>query len=94
MAYSESLLYAGYQDLNLTQIFMSGIFIGASGAMMDLAVDITSAVNEVIEKKPDISWREAARSGMNGNNDNHSSSGIFRGIHCPSYDFYGAGNPH
>lgn len=65
MAYSESLLYAGYQDLNLTKIFMSGIFIGASGAMMDLAVDITSAVNEVIEKKPDISWREAARSGMN-----------------------------
>lgn len=65
MSYSESLLYAGYQDLNLTQIFMSGIFIGASGAMMDLAVDITSAVNEVIEKKPDIFWREAARSGMN-----------------------------
>lgn len=65
MAYSESLLYAGYQDLNLTKIFMSGIFIGASGAMMDLAVDITSAVNEVIDKRPDISWREAARSGMN-----------------------------
>ncbi|MDO5136392.1 MAG: YibE/F family protein [Eubacteriales bacterium] len=65
MAYSESLLYAGYQNLNLTQIFMSGIFIGASGAMMDLAVDITSAVNEVIEKKPSIGWREAAKSGMN-----------------------------
>lgn len=65
MSYSESLLYSGYQDLNLTRIFMSGIFIGASGAMMDLAVDITSAVNEVIEKKPDIKWREAARSGMN-----------------------------
>lgn len=65
MAYSESLLYAGYQDLNLTKIFMSGIFIGASGAMMDLSVDITSAVNEVIEKKPGIGWREAARSGMN-----------------------------
>ncbi|MDO5136630.1 MAG: YibE/F family protein [Eubacteriales bacterium] len=65
MSYSESLLYAGYQNLNLTQIFMSGIFIGASGAMMDLAVDITSAVNEVIEKKPSIGWREAAGSGMN-----------------------------
>lgn len=65
MAYSESLLYSGYQDLNLTQIFMSGIFIGASGAMMDLSVDITSAVNEVIEKKPEIGWKEAARSGMN-----------------------------
>ena len=65
MAYSESLLYAGYQKLNLSQIYMSGIFIGASGAMMDLSVDITSAVNEVIEKKPDIGWKEAARSGMN-----------------------------
>ena len=65
MAYSESLLYSGFQNLNLTQIFMSGIFIGASGAMMDLSVDITSAVNEVIEKKPEIGWREAARSGMN-----------------------------
>lgn len=62
---SESLLYSGYQDLNLTSIFMSSIFIGASGAMMDLAVDITSAVHEVIEKKPDITWKEAAKSGMN-----------------------------
>lgn len=65
MPYSESLLYSGYQNLNLTKIFMSGIFIGASGAMMDLAVDITSAINEVVEKKPDIEWKEAARSGMN-----------------------------
>lgn len=65
MPYSESLLYSGYSNLNLTQIFMASIFIGSSGAVMDLSVDITSAVYEVIEKKPDISWREAARSGMN-----------------------------
>ncbi|MCD7748861.1 MAG: YibE/F family protein [Oscillospiraceae bacterium] len=65
MAYSESLLYSGYQDLSLTQIFMASIFIGASGAVMDLSVDITSAVYEVAEKRPDLSWREAARSGMN-----------------------------
>ena len=32
---------------------------------MDLAVDITSAVNEVVEKKPDISVKEAICSGMN-----------------------------
>lgn len=61
---SESLLYSGYQDLDLTAIFMSSIFIGASGAMMDLAVDITSAVHEVIEKKPSMDWKEAARSGI------------------------------
>lgn len=65
MPYSESLLYSGYQHLNLTQIFMASIFIGASGAVMDLAVDITSAVYEVVQKKPDISWREATCSGMN-----------------------------
>jgi len=65
MQSSESLLYAGYQDLNLTRIFMASIFIGASGAVMDLSVDITSAVNEVVEKRPDISWKEAVKSGMN-----------------------------
>ncbi|HIW94151.1 MAG TPA: YibE/F family protein [Candidatus Flavonifractor merdipullorum] len=65
MSYSESLLYSGYQDLNLTKIFMAAIFIGSSGAVMDLAVDITSAVNEVVEKRPDISRWEAVRSGIN-----------------------------
>ena len=64
MSNSESLLYSGYQDLDLTSIFMSSIFIGASGAMMDLSVDITSAVYEVIQKKPDMDWKEAAMSGI------------------------------
>lgn len=65
MAYSESLLYAGYQHLNLTQIFMASIFLGSSGAVMDLSVDITSAVHEVVKKKPDIHPWEAVKSGMN-----------------------------
>lgn len=61
---SESLLYSGFAELDLTAIFMSSIFIGASGAMIDLAVDITSAVHEVVEKKPSIGWKEASISGM------------------------------
>ncbi len=65
MPNSESLLYSGYENLNLTKIFMASIFIGSSGAVMDLAVDITSAVNEVIDKKPTITWQEACKSGMN-----------------------------
>lgn len=65
MSYSESLLYAGFQDLNLTQIFMASIFLGSSGAVMDLSVDITSAVYEVVRKKPEISRWEAVKSGMN-----------------------------
>ncbi len=65
MAYSESLLYAGYQDLSLTRIFMASVFLGASGAIMDLSVDITSAVYEVVKKRRDLGWKEAAKSGMN-----------------------------
>lgn len=65
MSFSESLLYSGYQDLNLTEIFIASIFIASAGAVMDVAVDITSAVAEVIEKKPDISKIEAVKSGIN-----------------------------
>lgn len=65
MAYSESLLYSGYQHLNLTSIYMASIFLGASGAIMDLSVDITSSVYEVVCKREDLSWKEAVRSGMN-----------------------------
>lgn len=65
MAQSESLLYAGFSHLNLTRIFMATIFVAASGAIMDLAVDITSAVTEVVDKKPTIRWPEAFRSALN-----------------------------
>ncbi len=65
MAYSESLLYSGYQDLDLTQIFMASIFLGSSGAVIDLSVDITSAIKEVVDKRPDIGRWEAVRSGLN-----------------------------
>lgn len=64
MESSESLLYAGYQHLDLTKIFVASIFLGSSGAVMDLSVDICSAVYEVVEKKPDISAKEAILSGF------------------------------
>ena len=64
MSFSESLLYSGYETLNLTQIFMASIFIGSSGAMMDLAVDIAASVHEVVERRPDLSRLEAIRSGV------------------------------
>ena len=65
MSYSEMLLYSGYENLNLTEIFIASIFIASSGAVMDVAVDITSAVAEVVEKKPDITRAEAIKSGIN-----------------------------
>lgn len=62
---SASLIYNGFSGLNLKQLFIASIFVGSSGAVMDLAVDITSAVNEVVDKKPDITAMEAMKSGMN-----------------------------
>lgn len=64
MEYSESLLYAGYQYLDLIRIFVASIFLGSSGAVMDLSVDICSAVYEVVQKRPDIRPREAIASGF------------------------------
>lgn len=64
MSYSETLLYSGYESLNLTSIFIASIFIASSGAVMDVAVDITSAVAEVVKKKPDITKFEAVKSGI------------------------------
>ena len=61
---SESLLYAGFQHLDLTQIFVASIFMGSAGAVMDLAVDICSSVYEVVNKKPDISAKDAIASGF------------------------------
>ncbi len=62
---SQSLLYSGFPNLDLKKLFIASIFIGSSGAVMDLAVDITSSVKEVVDKKPDISAKEAIKSGMN-----------------------------
>ena len=64
MESSESLLYAGYQYLDLTKIFVASIFLGSSGAVMDLSVDICSSIYEVVQKKPDISAKEAISSGF------------------------------
>lgn len=65
MSHAESLLYSGFQHLDLTGIFTASIFVASSGALMDVAVDITSAVHEVMEKNPTLSRLEAIRSGMN-----------------------------
>lgn len=63
--FSETLLYSGFPHLDLTKIFFSGIFLASSGAVMDVAMDISAAINEVVDKKPDITTKEAILSGMN-----------------------------
>ncbi len=62
--FAETLLYSGYPHLNLTSIFLAGIFIASSGAVMDIAMDIAASMREVQEKHPEISRKELIFSGM------------------------------
>lgn len=63
--YAETLLHVGFSHLDLTKIFLAGIFVASAGAMMDVAVDIAVAVTELIDKNPAISRSAAVASGMN-----------------------------
>ncbi|MCD4718714.1 MAG: YibE/F family protein [Desulfobacula sp.] len=62
--FSETLLYSGFPHLNLTRIFLAGIFMASAGAVMDVAMDVAASMYEVVLKKPDISFTEAMRSGF------------------------------
>jgi uncharacterized membrane protein len=62
--FAETLLYSGFDYLNLTGIFVASVFVASSGAVMDLAMDISAAMHEIMEKKPDIGLLEHIRSGL------------------------------
>ncbi len=62
--FAETLIYSGYYDLRITRIFLAGIFIASSGAVMDLAMDIAASMDEVKKNNPDIALKDHIRSGM------------------------------
>lgn len=62
--FAETLLYIGFLDLRLSDIFLSGIFIASSGAIMDITTDIAASQDEVVHKHPDISRIDLIISGF------------------------------
>ncbi len=64
MQYAQILLSSGFGHLDLTGVYVAAVFLAASGAVMDLAVDVAASMNEVVEKKPDISRMDALKSGL------------------------------
>ena len=62
--FSEPLLYSGYAHLDLSAIFISGIFLASSGAVMDISMDISASMHEIKHKRPDIHSRELILSGI------------------------------
>ncbi len=59
-----TLLNSGFESLSLPAIFIGAIFLSASGAVMDLAMDVAAGMEEVVQKKPDIARRELLSSGL------------------------------
>ncbi len=64
MDWSESLIYSGFHTLNLTLIYQAGIYLSCSGAILDLGIDISAAIDELVDKKPSISSKEILFSGL------------------------------
>ena len=50
---------------NFRDLFFAGILISALGACMDVGMSIASALDEIKQKNPDITWKELLKSGMN-----------------------------
>jgi uncharacterized membrane protein len=53
-----------FPELNITRLFLAGIFVAASGAVMDLAMDVAAALAEIDHKRPGLSRRELFVSGL------------------------------
>ena len=64
MHYSQSLFNSGYSHLNLSEIFIGAIFLSSSGAVMDLAMDVASGIEEVDRRRSGLSAKELFKSGL------------------------------
>ncbi|MGN0350316.1 MAG: YibE/F family protein [Roseburia sp.] len=66
----ESLDYIGMvTDIQVGELMFAGILISALGAVMDVAMSVTSTINEIHEKNPGLSRKELFQSGINVGKD-------------------------
>ena len=64
MPYARVLLFSGYETLDLPRLFVGAVILAASGAVMDLGMDVAAGMQEVVEHHPAVSRRELTRSGL------------------------------
>lgn len=66
----ETLVYVGQNtDIQIGELLFSGILIAALGAVMDVAMSISSAISEIHAQSPGLGARGLFRSGMNVGRD-------------------------
>ncbi len=66
VAETDTLIQAKYQGtlINIRGLFVSGIIISALGAVMDVAMSISSSINELKTVNPDMGFSALFKSGM------------------------------
>ncbi|MGN0832520.1 MAG: YibE/F family protein [Kiritimatiellia bacterium] len=63
MPFAQQLLYAGVPSIDLMDVFVGAIVLASSGAVMDLAMDIASGIDEVALADPSLGFRALFRCG-------------------------------
>lgn len=64
MPYSQALLYSGFEDISISDIYIGAIFLSSSGAVMDLSMDIAAGMDEVSKHSPQIPRKALVKSGI------------------------------
>lgn len=64
MPFVQTLLYSGYADLALADVFVGAVILASSGAVMDLAMDIAAGLSEIVRHNPTLPFAELFKSGL------------------------------
>ncbi|MBR2438610.1 MAG: YibE/F family protein [Lentisphaeria bacterium] len=64
LPYIQALYHSGYDFLNIQDLFSGAVILASSGAVMDLAMDIASGVEEVAIHNDTLSKKQLTASGM------------------------------
>jgi uncharacterized membrane protein len=64
LPYMQALYYNGFDFLNMQDIFTGAVILASSGAVMDLAMDIASGVEEVSIHNTTLTAKQLTASGM------------------------------
>lgn len=64
-----NLLASSFPEINMPGILLASVIIGAIGAVLDVAISITSAMGELYEYDNEISARRLMKTGMNVGKD-------------------------
>ena len=62
---AQSVVFSSFMSIDILDIFYAAIVIGASGAAMDIAMDMTATIEELKIHNPDISRKSLIKSGFN-----------------------------